>query len=158
MHNLAKSFSARNSAIALPKLVVETAPTFRRAQLLDVLQICALVNRYAADKLMLPRTTEQVVLELDNYVVTSDTDGRVLACAAIYEYSPSVAEIASVAVDEAMVGNRLGTQAVLHEITCRTLTRSSCAGRVRGSRVGGPNVCVQLQANQIRRAKRATEK
>ncbi len=62
---------------------------------------------------MLPRTTEQVALELDNYVVTSDSSGRVLACAAIYEYSPSVAEVASVAVDEAMVGNGLGTQAVL---------------------------------------------
>ncbi len=62
---------------------------------------------------MLPRTTEEVALELDNYVVTSDTDGRVLACAAIYEYSPSVAELASVAVDETMIGNGLGTQAVL---------------------------------------------
>ena len=113
MHNLAKSLPDRNDAESRPKLVVETAPAFRRAQLLDVLQICALVNRYAAEKLMLPRTTEQVALELDNYVVTSDTDGRVLACAAIYEYSPSVAEIASVAVDEAMVGNGLGTQAVL---------------------------------------------
>ena len=113
VHNLAKSLSRRNGARSRPKLVIETALAFRRAQLLDVLQICALVNRYAAEKLMLPRTTEEVALELDNYVVTSDTDGRVLACAAIYEYSPSVAEIASVAVDEAMFSNGLGTQAVL---------------------------------------------
>ena len=113
VHNLATSLSSRNGVTSRPRLVVETASTFRRAQLLDVLQICALVNRYAAEKLMLPRTSEQVALELDNYVVTSDTDGRVLACAAIYEYSPSVAEIASVAVDEAMFGNGLGTQAVL---------------------------------------------
>ena len=62
---------------------------------------------------MLPRTAEDIVLELDNYVVMSDTDGRVLACAALYEYSPSVAEIASVAVDEALFGNGLGSQAVL---------------------------------------------
>jgi hypothetical protein len=113
VHNLAKSISARNSAASRPKLVVETATAIRRAQLLDVLQICALVNRYAAEKLMLSRTTEQVALKLDNYAVASDTDGRVLACAAIYEYSPSVAEVASVAVDAMMFGNGLGTQPVL---------------------------------------------
>jgi len=78
----------------------------------DVLQLCALVNGYAVEKLMLPRTTEQIALELDNYIVAVDAGGRVMACAALYEYSPSVAEIASVAVDRDFQGRGLGTEVV----------------------------------------------
>ncbi|MBI3566999.1 MAG: GNAT family N-acetyltransferase [Gemmatimonadetes bacterium] len=95
-----------------PSLVAEPAITIRRAQLVDVLQLAALVNGYAAQRLLLPRTTEQVALALDNYVVAVDAGGRVLACAALEEYSPSVAEIASVAVDRAFQGHGLGSQVV----------------------------------------------
>lgn len=85
---------------------------FRRAQLVDALQICALVNDFAAEKALLPRTTEQIALELDNYIVAVDAGGRVLACAALDEYSPSVAEIASVAVDRSEQGRGLGSRVV----------------------------------------------
>ena len=95
-----------------PQLVVEAQPIIRRAQLVDVLQLCALVNGYAADKLMLPRTNQQIALELDNYVVAVTDGGQVLACAAIDEHSPSVAEIASVAVDRTRHGRGLGSQVV----------------------------------------------
>jgi amino-acid N-acetyltransferase len=95
-----------------PRLVVEAQPIIRRAQLVDVLQVCALVNGYAAEKLMLPRTNQQIALELDNYVVAVTDGGQVLACAAIDEYSPSVAEIASVAVDHTRHGRGLGSQVV----------------------------------------------
>ena len=95
-----------------PQLVVEAQPIIRRAQLVDVLQLCALVNGYAADKLMLPRTNQQIALELDNYVVAVTDGGQVLACAAIDEHSPSVAEIASVAVDSTRHGRGLGSQVV----------------------------------------------
>jgi amino-acid N-acetyltransferase len=95
-----------------PPLVAEAQPIIRRAQLVDVLQVCALVNGYAAVKLMLPRTNQQIALELDNYVVAVTDGGQVLACAAIDEYSPSVAEIASVAVDSVRRGHGLGSQVV----------------------------------------------
>jgi len=95
-----------------PQLVVGAQPIIRRAQLVDVLQICALVNGYAAEKLMLPRTNQQIALDLDNYVVEVTDGGQVLACAAIDEYSPSVAEIASVAVDRTRHGVGLGSQVV----------------------------------------------
>lgn len=70
------------------------------------------MNGYAAEKLMLPRTNQQIALELDNYVVAVTDGGQVLACAAIDEYSPSVAEIASVAVDHARHGRGLGSAVV----------------------------------------------
>lgn len=61
---------------------------------------------------MLPRTHEQVAMNIDNYVVATSL-GRVLACAALEEYSPSLAEISSVAVAKAEHGNGLGTDVVL---------------------------------------------
>jgi len=62
---------------------------------------------------MLPRTAEQIATCIDNYVVASDRSGRVLACAALEEYSPSLAEVSSVAVAESEHGRGLGTQVVL---------------------------------------------
>jgi amino-acid N-acetyltransferase len=61
---------------------------------------------------MLPRTAEQIALNLDNYVVVEKM-GRVVACAALEEYSPSLAEVSSVAVAREEHGNGLGTQVVL---------------------------------------------
>jgi amino-acid N-acetyltransferase len=62
---------------------------------------------------MLPRTAQQIAAAIDNYVVATDESGRVLACAALEEYSPSLAEVSSVAVAESQHGRGLGTQVVL---------------------------------------------
>ena len=62
---------------------------------------------------MLPRTLSQVADRIDNYVVATDAFGRVVACAALEEYSPSLAEVSSVAVAPSHHGEGLGTQVVL---------------------------------------------
>jgi len=85
----------------------------RRAARGDVDQITQLVAQYSAQGLMLPRTAQQVVASIDNYVVATDTAGHVLACAALEEYSPSLAEVSSVAVATSHHGRGLGTQVVL---------------------------------------------
>jgi len=87
--------------------------TVRRAVRGDVDQIADLVARYSAQGLMLPRTPQQVAASIDNYVVATDTSGHVLACAALDEYSPSLAEVSSVAVAASQHGRGLGTQVVL---------------------------------------------
>jgi len=79
----------------------------------DAGQILELVNPYAAQGLMLPRTLDQIASRIDSYVVAADAGGRVIACAALEEYSPSLAEVSSVAVAPAHHGNGLGTQVVL---------------------------------------------
>ena len=61
---------------------------------------------------MLPRTPDDVALAIDDYVVIADARGRVLACGALREYSPSVAEIASVAVAPGAQGRGLGALVV----------------------------------------------
>ena len=90
-----------------------SAATVRRAARADAGQILGLVTQYAAQGLMLTRTFDQVAGRIDNYVVASDGAGRVIACAALEEYSPSLAEVSSVAVAPAHHGKGLGSQVVL---------------------------------------------
>ena len=87
--------------------------TVRRAVRADVGQILELVSRYAAEGLMLPRTFDQIAAQIDSYVVSADSSGCVVACAALEEYSPSLAEVASVAVAPSHQGRGLGSQVVL---------------------------------------------
>ena len=82
--------------------------TIRRARAADVGAISALVNGFAADDVMLPRTPDQVALAVDDYVVATDAHGRVLACGALREYSPSLAELVSLAVAREAHGRGLG--------------------------------------------------
>ena len=79
----------------------------------DVAQIWELVSEYAAQGLMLPRTPAQIDARIDSYVVASDEKGHVVACAALEEYSPSLAEVSSVAVAPTHHGKGLGSQVVL---------------------------------------------
>jgi amino-acid N-acetyltransferase len=62
---------------------------------------------------MLPRAFDEVAARIDNYVVVTDKTGRVIACAALEEYSPSLAEVSSVAVAPSHHGKGLGSQVVL---------------------------------------------
>ena len=86
--------------------------SLRIAQLADVASIVALVNGYASDSVMLPITEERVVLALEDFVVATDARGRVRACGALKEYSPSLAEVASLAVARDAHGGGLGKRIV----------------------------------------------
>jgi amino-acid N-acetyltransferase len=85
----------------------------RRALRGDAPQILELVAQYAAQGLMLPRTLDEIAARIDSYVVATDENRRVIACAALEEYSPSLAEVSSVAVAPAHHGEGLGSQVVL---------------------------------------------
>jgi N-acetylglutamate synthase-like GNAT family acetyltransferase len=87
--------------------------TLRMAQPGDVGAIVALVNDYASDSVMLPISAERVVLALDDFIVAVDGRGRVRACGALKEYSPSLAEIASLAVARDAHGGGLGRRVVV---------------------------------------------
>lgn len=84
----------------------------RAARAGDVPGIATLIAGYAADAIMLPRTPESIALALDDFVVAVDRRGHVLACGALKEYSPSLAEVASLAVSRAAHGRGLGRAVV----------------------------------------------
>jgi N-acetylglutamate synthase-like GNAT family acetyltransferase len=80
----------------------------RRARLEDVEPIVRLIAAFADEALMLRRTPEMVELAIDDYVVGVDPWGRVVACGALKEYSPSVAEVAAIAVSRDVHGQGVG--------------------------------------------------
>jgi len=74
--------------------------------------ISQLNNTFAAEALMLRRSPEMVALAIDDYMVAVDARGQIHACAALKEYSPSVAEVAAVAVSRDAHGCVLGRAVV----------------------------------------------
>jgi amino-acid N-acetyltransferase len=84
----------------------------RRATLADAPAITELVNRYAARGLMLPKSLVQVFESLREFVVAVDGDGRVLGCGALRLMWHDLAEVRSLAVDEAAQGLGLGRRMV----------------------------------------------
>lgn len=84
----------------------------RPAREAEAADIARLNNIFAAEHLMLRRTPEQVALAIDDFLVALDERGRILACGALKEYSPSVAEVAAIAVAPERQGNGLGRDIV----------------------------------------------
>ena len=108
-------FVHNHSAMTLPfssQSEEPQRPVVRPATRGDIDAILELVSCYAAEGLMLPRTREQIAMNIDNYVVAV-SGSRVVACAALDEYSPSLAEVSSVAVARSEHGKGLGTDVVL---------------------------------------------
>jgi amino-acid N-acetyltransferase len=86
--------------------------SIRRARRSDIDGIAALIDGYAKQGVMLARSAESIALVVDDFVVGVDARGRVIASGALREYSPSVAEVASVAVAEDAHGRGLGTRII----------------------------------------------
>lgn len=78
----------------------------------DAADIHALLSQFVEDGLLLPRSLAEVESAVGKYVVVVDAHERVQACASLVEYSPSLAEVASVAVAPEAQGLGLGSLAV----------------------------------------------
>ncbi len=77
----------------------------------DIPQIVTLVNGYAAQNLMLPRSSEEVRRTLKTWIV-AEADGKVVGCAALARLSPELAEIRSLAVAPDRKGQGIGARLV----------------------------------------------
>lgn len=80
----------------------------RRARPHDAPAISRLNNSFADEGQMLRRTPEMISLAIEDYVVVENSTGELLACGTLKEYSPSVAEVAAVAVSRDAHGKGLG--------------------------------------------------
>ena len=78
----------------------------------DVPALSELNNRFAPEGLTLPRSESFVETHLDDYRVIRDEDGRVVGCVCLDEYSPSLVELVSLAVDPTRQGHGLGAQLI----------------------------------------------
>ncbi len=75
------------------------AMSVRRARMSDVDKIHQLVNVQADKGEILPRTLDNIIHDVQNFVV-AELDGVVVGCASLYIYQTGLAEIRSVVVDE----------------------------------------------------------
>lgn len=87
---------------------MEAEIRIRAAREADAEAISRLNNQFADELLMLRRTPEMVALAIHDYVVAVDAHGNVVGCGALKEYSPSVAEVAAIAVARDVHGKGLG--------------------------------------------------
>ncbi len=86
--------------------------TIRKAQMADVASISALVERFAARNLMLPRPPASIFGALRDFLVATDASERVVGCAALAIMSGDLAEIRSLAVEPEAQGLGLGRMLV----------------------------------------------
>ena len=86
----------------------------RAARISDMQQVESLISRYADQGLMLRKAPEQLCRNFREFVVAADAEGQVVGCGALRVYTPQLAEVASLAVDETVhrggIGRRLVEQ------------------------------------------------
>ena len=73
-------------------------PSVRKAHIRDAQVISELIGLYVADGTLLPRTPEFIAERVIDFLV-SEEDSRVVGCVHLDEYSPSLVEVRSLAVD-----------------------------------------------------------
>lgn len=83
----------------------------RSARMQDAPDVLGLINHYAAQGLMLPRTESELAENIRDFVVAS-SNGRIVGCGALHFYGPASAEIRSLAVHPEFKGSGVGRQLV----------------------------------------------
>jgi amino-acid N-acetyltransferase len=76
---------------------VQTAVAVRKATMQDITPLLSLINGYAADGIMLPRTEFEMSENIRDFSVAYDGDALV-GCGALHFYTPTSAEVRSLAV------------------------------------------------------------
>jgi amino-acid N-acetyltransferase len=98
-------------SIPLPKYVILVFMNVRNANVNDVKAIHALVNAYAERDIMLFRSMADIYKNLQTFLVVEE-NGQVVGCCALEVIWSDLAEIKSLAVDEAHKGRGAGSALV----------------------------------------------
>ncbi len=109
MHRTARR---RPTPARSPRPHLSATHLVRAATPADASDIHLLVSAHVERGAVLPRTADEVAAAVDHYVVVTDGHDRVVACAALQEYSPSLGEVSSVVVDPDAQGRGLGSMVV----------------------------------------------
>lgn len=93
-------------------VIAHPIPAIEHAKDRDIAAIASLNNLFAPDGLTLMRSKEFVTSHLQDYQVVRAHDGRVIGCVALDEYSPSLVELVSLAVDPSAQGLGIGKRLI----------------------------------------------
>jgi amino-acid N-acetyltransferase len=94
-----------------PTTYAEGPLPVRPANLRDIPKLLTLINNFAAKGIMLPRTEFELAENIRDFVVI-EGGGQIVACCALHIYSPTAAEIRSLAVDPGWQTHGLGRKMV----------------------------------------------
>lgn len=86
--------------------------TIRPARLADIPALHRLIDGFAAQGLMLGRTTSELCDRIREFLVADAGDGDIRGCVAMHIYTESVAEVRSLAVAPDRQGSGLGRRLV----------------------------------------------
>jgi amino-acid N-acetyltransferase len=92
--------------------VVSAPLRVRRARLADAPEIQRLITHFAAQDEMLHRSLGEVYENLRDFYVAAEPDGRVVGCGALHICWSHLAEVKSLAVDQAAQGRGVGRMIV----------------------------------------------
>lgn len=82
-------------------------PSVRKAAMGDIQPLLKLINGYAGDGIMLPRTEFEMSENIRDFSVAY-AGNKLIACGALHFYSPTSGEVRSLAVDPAIKTHGLG--------------------------------------------------
>ncbi len=85
----------------------------RKSRMRDIPEMLALINSYASQGAMLPRTDFELAEDIRDFVV-AEAGGRIVGCGALHIYTPIAAEVRSLAVDPNQKTQGIGRQIVEH--------------------------------------------
>ena len=83
----------------------------RKANLSDVGALYELIQGYAEQGIMLPRSREALAKHIESFVVAED-NGRLIGCGSLFRLGPDLVEIRSLGMAEGYKGLGLGTRLV----------------------------------------------
>lgn len=84
----------------------------RNATMRDIPQMLGLINGYAGEAIMLPRTDFELAEDIRDFIVADNGDGQIAGCGALHIYTPTAAEIRSLAVDPHQKARGIGKDIV----------------------------------------------
>jgi amino-acid N-acetyltransferase len=91
--------------------MIATAVAVRKAAMRDIPGILSLINSYAADGIMLPRTEFELSENIRDFSVAYDQD-LLIGCGALHFYTPTSAEVRSLAVSRQAKQHGIGRSIV----------------------------------------------
>jgi len=95
------------TALEHDSLTSKNSLTVRKARISDIQHLLGLINAYAAKGIMLPRTEFEMSENIRDFTVVYEKD-RLIGCGALHFYTPTTAEVRSLAVEPDVKNQGIG--------------------------------------------------
>jgi len=100
-----------SESLTSPAAAWNNSLVVRKARMADIQNLLRLINNYAASGTMLPRTEFEMSENIRDFTVAY-ADSQLLGCGALHFYTPTSAEVRSLAVDPELKTQGIGRRIV----------------------------------------------